>query len=593
MVRSVLARSWRLDRVVTVIVSLLVLGQFAALAMTGLALRAVVDAAVHGAIRQLVVACVVAAAGLGVGWVGMYALVMLRSDLTDRIGYLEIDPEVQRITATRDGLDHLDRSEYVDRLGLLVGKGQVLADACWGLIEAIALFGQIAVTLVLLATVHPGLLLLGVFALPGTLLGARGARAVRKATMASAETARLERHLHDVTTSAAAGKEIRVYGVAPTLIDRAGQVWQETSAVQLGGRVRAAGYSAAASAIFIVGYAAVLVFVVSLVSEGSRSIADLVLVVTLAGQLRFSFDFGMYKIGEVQAGLALVEPYQWLVRHATDAARPAAAARPAPQRLRDGIALRGVCFQYPGNDRAVLGPVDVDLPAGAMVALVGEYGSGKTTLVKLLCKFYRPTAGTILVDGEPIENLDTASWRAATTAAFQDFNRYQVRLRHAVGFGDLPAADDDERVLAAIEQAGGLSLHSGLPEGLDTQLGILFDNGRELSEGQWQKTALGRACMREAPVLVVLDEPTASLDPPSEHAIFQRHAQFARETGARYGTVTVVVSHRFSTVRMADLILVLAGGQIVERGNHRDLMAIGGTYAHLYGLQETAYRATG
>ena len=161
--------------------------------------------------------------------------------------------------------------------------------------------------------------------------------------------------------------------------------------------------------------------------------------------------------------------------------------------------------------------------------------------------------------------------------------------RYAIGIGDLPAADDDARVLAAARQGGAESVFAAVEGGLQAQLGSLRSDARELSEGQWQKLALARACMREAPILVVLDEPTASLDAPSEHAIFHRHALLARRLAKLRGTVTVVVSHRFSTVRMADLILVLDAGRVVESGSHSDLMRQGGAYASLYRMQEAAY----
>jgi ATP-binding cassette, subfamily B, bacterial len=589
--RDVLVRSWRLEKRATVVVCLLIAGQVTGIAVTGVALRTVVAGVTPNRGSQLLVASLVAAAGLGLGWFGGYSLLMLRTDLSDRIGFLQIDPEVQRLTAGLDGLGHLERADFMDRLSLLAGKGQVLVDAGWGVVESAALAGQILIILILLATVQPVLAALILFAVPGTLLGGAGDRRVRDATLAAAQPSRMEKHLHEVTTRAAAGKEIRVTGAAPALLAKAAGAWSQATAIQARARLQAAALTAAGSAVFILGYAAALAYVTVLVHDHQRNVADLVLVAVLAGQLQGTFGMVMGKRSQIQAGLALAEPYAWLRAHARQEGASMSRA-PAPVPLRQGITLRQVTFGYPGSGRQVLGPVDVHLPAGAVVAVVGEYGSGKTTLIKLLCKFYQPASGRIEVDGIPLSSLDTASWRAATTAAFQDFGRYQVKLRHAVGFGDLPAAGDDQRLLAALGQAGADDLPRALAGGLDAQLGDQFD-GQDLSEGQWQKTALARACMRQGPLLVVLDEPTASLDAPSEHAIFQRHAELARRYAERLGTITVVVSHRFSTVRMADLIIVLDQGRIIEQGSHPDLMRSGGTYAQLYRLQAEAYQLTG
>lgn len=589
---DMIARSWRLDKPATAISCLLVLGQVAAPALTAVGLRLTVDAAQRGDRGPLLAAAAMAAFGLGMSWIGAYALLMLHTDLSDRVGYLQIDPEVQRLTAQVEGLDHLERPEYVDRLGMLVGKGQVLAEAGWGAVETVALAVQIVVTLVLLATVDPVLLALSAFAVPGALLGRRSAATLRRSVLAAAQSSRLEKHLHQTITRPASGKEIRVYGAAEAMMSMADDAWSQTTAIQLRARARSTVTAACGTFVFILGYAASLVYVVETVNRGEHSVADLMLVISLAGQLRTRFGQVMQKRTQVQAGLALAEPYQWLRAYARQARAKSTTPRPAPLSLKTGIDLSRVEFAYPGTGKHVLGPVNVHIPAGSMVALVGEYGSGKTTLVKLLCKFYEPTAGGITVDGVPLGELATESWRGAATAAFQDFGRYQVAMRHAVGFGDLSAAHDDERLLAALREAGAEGLPRQLPRGLDTQLGRLGEDGRELSEGQWQKTALARSCMRRAPLLVVLDEPTASLDPPSEHAIFQRHARLARELGARHGTVTVVVSHRFSTVRMADLILVLADGRVVEQGGHDELMGREGTYARLYRMQEAAYQTS-
>jgi ATP-binding cassette subfamily B protein len=273
----------------------------------------------------------------------------------------------------------------------------------------------------------------------------------------------------------------------------------------------------------------------------------------------------------------------WLEDYA--ASFTASADQPAPARLADGIRFDDVSFAYPGTERLVLENVDLTLPSGSVVALVGENGAGKTTLVKLLCKLYEPTGGRILVDGLPLARMKADDWRSNLAGAFQDFFRFEFPAQHSVGVGDLGHLDDRPMVAAAVGRAGADDVIRNLPNGLDTQLGPAWPGGVEVSFGQWQKLALARGFMREEPILLVLDEPTAALDAETEHALFERYAAAARGNGR----LTVLVSHRFSTVRMADLIVVL-DGRVREVGTHEDLMARGGQYAELYGIQEAAYR---
>jgi ATP-binding cassette subfamily B protein len=231
------------------------------------------------------------------------------------------------------------------------------------------------------------------------------------------------------------------------------------------------------------------------------------------------------------------------------------------------------------------------LPAGAVVAIVGENGAGKTTLVKLLAKMYEPSSGSILVDDVPLARLPAAEWRARLAGAFQDFFRFEFSAGHTVGLGDVPRMDDRPAVAAAVDRAGAADVVERLRAGLDTQLGPTWPEGVELSFGQWQKLALARGFMRDQPLLLILDEPTAALDAETEHALFERYAAAARGAGSSTsGRVTILVSHRFSTVRMADLIVVLDGARLVEVGTHDELMAKSGQYAELYGIQAAAYR---
>ncbi|MFB9903862.1 ABC transporter ATP-binding protein [Allokutzneria oryzae] len=261
---------------------------------------------------------------------------------------------------------------------------------------------------------------------------------------------------------------------------------------------------------------------------------------------------------------------------------PTSGARPFPAQLSKGIEFRDVSFSYPGTSTPVISQLNLTLPAGRCVALVGQNGAGKTTLVKLLARFYEPTSGQILVDGIPLADYDLDDLRAHIGVIFQDFVQYEATARENIGFGRASALDDTPAIRAAASRADALSFVEDLPKGLDTQLGRWFDGGRQLSGGQWQKVALSRAFLRDAPIMV-LDEPTAAIDAAAEAEIFSRLTELAG------GATTLMIAHRFSTVRVADHIVVLDRGQVLEEGSHSELMAVEGMYAKLFRLQAAGY----
>jgi ATP-binding cassette subfamily B protein len=261
---------------------------------------------------------------------------------------------------------------------------------------------------------------------------------------------------------------------------------------------------------------------------------------------------------------------------------------PAPTAIAKGILLDHVTFSYPGSDRRALDDVDLFLPAGSVVAVVGENGAGKTTLVKLLAKLYAPSSGRVLVDDTDLARIDSAQWRERLAGAFQDFFRFEFQARETIGIGDLPRLDDEPALESAMDRAGARDVVESLPAGLRTQLGPTWHEGVDVSYGQWQKLALARGFMRDEPLVVALDEPTAALDAETEHQLFEHFAGRARQA-RRNGSITVLVSHRFSTVRMADLIVVLDGARVAEVGSHDELMASGGRYSELYRIQAKAY----
>ncbi|MBO4272711.1 ATP-binding cassette domain-containing protein, partial [Microbispora triticiradicis] len=274
--------------------------------------------------------------------------------------------------------------------------------------------------------------------------------------------------------------------------------------------------------------------------------------------------------------------------HATPA-RTSPVPGAVPTVLREGIRLENVSFVYPGTGKVILEDLSLTIPAGGSVALVGENGAGKSTLVKLLCGLYQPTSGRILVDGTDLRDLPAGEWQARVASLFQDFARFELLLRENVGVGDVARMEDEQAVLRAVELARAGRIVASVPGGLSGLLGHGYGQGTELSMGQWQTLGLARSQMREDPLLLVLDEPAAALDAAAEHAIFERYANLSADTGRRSGGITLFVSHRFSTVRMADMIVVLDRGRVAESGDHRALVTRRGLYAELYELQERIY----
>lgn len=258
-------------------------------------------------------------------------------------------------------------------------------------------------------------------------------------------------------------------------------------------------------------------------------------------------------------------------------------AIPGPRPIREGFEFRNVAFAYPGTDRRVVNNLNFRLQPQEKVALIGENGAGKTTVVKLLARLYDPTAGSILLDGVDLREYDVEELRREIGVIFQDYMRYDMLVRENIGFGQIEKLDDRARVESAAVKSLAKKLVDRLPKGYDQMVGRRFEGGVDLSGGEWQKLALARAYMRDAQVLM-LDEPTATLDARAEYEVFQRFADLTR------GRMAVLISHRFSTVRMADRILVLAGGEIREQGTHEELVALGGRYAELFELQAAGYR---
>jgi ATP-binding cassette, subfamily B, bacterial len=522
--------------------------------------------------------------GLAASAVATWVLV-LTSDRTqrrfrDRVT-IALESHVARLQASVATVEHHERPEYLDRLAVLRDQVFVLDHMYMSLFSTCGWILRLGVTLVLLVSVHPALALLALFALPTVLTSTWRPGVERAAEERAAPHNRLARHLFDTATTAPSAKEVRVARIESLLVRRRREAWEEGFRPLSRARWASAAWHAAAWAVFGCAYVAGLVFATSVVGATP---GDVLLV--LAAGVRLSAYIGA-TVGEIgflrgvwldgSRRLAWLEDYAAAMEREADA--------PVPRRLERGIRLEGVSFAYPGTDRLVLEDVDLLLEPGSVVGVVGENGAGKSTLVKLLCGMYRPTHGRITVDGVDLARIQNLAWRSCLSGAFQDFFRFELLARQSVGLGDLPRLDDAPTVRAAVERAGAGDVVAGLPSGLDTQLGPSWKGGVDLSVGQWQKLALARGFMRDQVHVLVLDEPTAALDAETEHALFERYAAAARDD-----RITILVSHRFSTVRMADFIVVLEGARVVESGTHEALLARGGQYAQLYTIQAEAYR---
>jgi ATP-binding cassette, subfamily B, bacterial len=499
---------------------------------------------------------------------------------------IALESHVAQLQASIATIAHQERPEYLDRLSMLRNQVFVLDHMYMSLFSTLGWILRLGVTIALLASIHPALLLLIVFAVPTVWTSSWRPVVERTAQEKGAQTNRLSRHLFNLATTAAPGKEVRITGIGERLIQQRRAAWQNWYSPVASARWASAWWHALAWAIFGCAYVGAVVFV----SSGLRAPAAQVLLVLAAGA-RLSAYIGA-TVGEVGFLRGFwadgSRRLAWLEDYATSIA--ASGDLPMPSVIRHGVRLEHVSFAYPGTSRVVLDDISLTLPAGAVVAIVGENGAGKTTLVKLVAKLYEPSSGEIFVDDRPLARLPAAEWRARLAGAFQDFFRFEFRAKQNVGLGDISRLDDEPAVVTAVDRAGAGDVVARLKFGLDTQLGPTWPSGVDLSFGQWQKLALARGFMRDDPLVLVLDEPTAALDAETEHALFERYTAAARGEKSGNGRITILVSHRFSTVRMAELIIVLDGARLVEAGTHEELMAKHGPYSELYTIQAAAYR---
>jgi ATP-binding cassette subfamily B protein len=587
-IAAILASGWRASPVRMTVSFALLLLNYVSWPLAPLALKEVTDAVVAGDVRRATIGAAFLPLLALLSQVGGHLAQVINVELSD-LNLIEVNSEVAELSQGPRGLEHHERPDYSDRLELMRNEGNPMYMSVQSAMRGIALAIQLGVTVAMLALLQPILLLLLVFAIP-PLVGARWAwKRFESVWFGEADRSRRATHLLDLAIRSDAAKEIRIFGLEDELRRRLRETRDDLRRRRFRAQFQGVAAMSAGQLVFSLGYVAGLLLVVRGAIAGEHTPGDVVLAVSLAAQTNNLVYEIVGSTQFLQRSAQAMARLSWLRDLVARIYPPAERDAPVPERLQEGIRFEHVAFRYPGTEEDVLRDVDLDVPAGSTIAFVGENGAGKSTLVKLLCRFYDPTAGRVLVDGVDLARIDVGGWRERIAAGFQDFVRFELVARESIGVGDLPSLDETGAVAAAVERAAAADVVERLPQGLDTELGKTHVGGAELSGGQWQKVALARAMMRERPLLLVLDEPTSALDAHAEHELFERYAESARAVAQATGGIAVFVSHRFSTVRMADVIVVVDGGRIAERGTHEELVALGGIYAELFALQAAAY----
>jgi len=502
---------------------------------------------------------------------------LLRAQLGHRVNVLILEK------ALTLELHHFEDSEFYDKLTRARREASSrplsLVMRTFGLVQNI------------ISLVTYGALLLGFSSLAVAVLAAASIPVFAAETRFSGEAFRLFRwrtpetrqqaYLETLIAREDSAKEVMLFGLGPTMLGRYDEIFRRLYVEDRNLTLRRGVWGFILGLLSSGAFYGVYAWIVLETAAGHISLGDMTMYVLVFKQGQSALAAALSAIGGMyEDNLYLSNLYELLETEVPPArGRVTTGANPG-----DGIRFENVSFTYPGSEQAALEGVSFHLPPGRKLALVGENGSGKTTLIKLLTRLYEPTGGRILLDGTDLGEWEIATLRRRIGVIFQDFVRYQFLVGENIGVGDVDALEEEPRWIEAAEKGMAAPFIADLPQTYQTQLGRWFKGGRELSLGQWQKVALARAFMRQGADILVLDEPTASMDAAAEALIFQRFREVTETQMA------IVISHRFSTVRMADHIIVLAGGRILEEGSHEQLVAKGGHYAHLFSLQAAGYR---